>query len=174
MRQEATRERVIQLMEALGRLAQGPGRIYIVGGSSMVLLDSGRESTIDIDLKLDPEPLGIFQAIAKLKISMNLNIELAAPDQFIPALPDWQERSKLIKTVGQVEFRHYDFYGQALAKIERGHDRDLKDVTSLVENQLIKKARLKELFAAIEEDLIRYPSINILQFTSNVINFCEE
>jgi hypothetical protein len=174
MRQEATRERVIQLMDALGRLALGPGRIYIVGGSSMVLLDSGRKATIDIDLKLDPEPLGIFQAIAKLKISMNLNIELAAPDQFIPAIPGWQERSRIIKTVGQVEFRHYDFYGQALAKIERGHDRDLQDVSSLVENQLINKARLKELFSTIEGNLIRYPSVNIPQFNSNVIKFCDE
>ncbi|MBT5704915.1 MAG: hypothetical protein HOI66_01255, partial [Verrucomicrobia bacterium] len=81
---------------------------------------------------------------------------------------------KPIKTEGQVEFRHYDFYGQALAKIERGHDRDLNDVTSLVENQVIKRAKLKELFIAIEEDLIRFPSINIPQFTSKVIKFCEE
>ena len=62
-----------------------------------------------------------------------MNIELAAPDQFIPELPEWRDRSQFIESIGKVDFYHYDFYSQALAKLERGHDRDLKDVTYLID-----------------------------------------
>ena len=98
------------------------GRIYLVGGASAVLL-GWRAMTVDVDLKLDPEPIGAFEAIAELKDSLDINIELAAPDQFIPALPGWRERSPFVARHGRVAFHHYDFYGQALGKIERGHRR---------------------------------------------------
>jgi hypothetical protein len=31
---------------------------------------------VDIDIRLDPEPPGIFQAIAKLKQELDINIDL--------------------------------------------------------------------------------------------------
>ncbi len=90
MRSPATRERILELIRALGQQVRGPGTVYLVGGSSIVLMGAGRESTIDVDLKLDPEPAGIFEAIAALKNTLDLNIELAAPDQFIPPIPGWK------------------------------------------------------------------------------------
>ena len=54
-----------------------------------------------------PEPRLYFSAaarIAGLKEALQLNVELAAPDQFIPPLPGWRERSEQILTAGQVEF----------------------------------------------------------------------
>ena len=53
---EANEAKILHLIEQLGKRARGPGRIYLVGGSSIVLLGKGRQSTIDVDLKLDPEP----------------------------------------------------------------------------------------------------------------------
>lgn len=50
-------------MQALGREAQGSGCIYFTGGASALLI-GWRSSTIDVDIRLDREPLGIFQAIA--------------------------------------------------------------------------------------------------------------
>ena len=90
------------------------------GGSSIVLLGGGRHSTIGVDIKLAPEPAGVFNAIANLKNQLNVNNELAAPDQFIPEVPGWQSRSRFIETVSNVDFYHDDFYSQALAKPERG------------------------------------------------------
>lgn len=174
MRQEANRERVLQLIKELGNRARGPGTVYLVGGSSLVLLESGRGSTIDVDLKLDPEPAGIFEAIAKLKNTLNMNIELAAPDQFIPEVPGWQSRSPLIESTRFIEFRHYDFYSQALAKLERNHDRDQQDVTFLIAKGWVKKQKLRELFEAIEAQLIRFPAINIPHFRQNVQSSCED
>ena len=66
MRQPADPSRVRRLLEELGRRALGPGRVYLAGGAT-ALLEGWRASTVDVDLKLDPEPPGIFEAIAALK-----------------------------------------------------------------------------------------------------------
>ncbi len=72
-------------MAELGRHATGPGRVYLVGGSSIVLLEKGRESTIGVDLKLDPEPAGIFEAIAAVKDALEGNINPALFRQAVEA-----------------------------------------------------------------------------------------
>ncbi|MGH7147689.1 MAG: hypothetical protein ACREYE_01465 [Gammaproteobacteria bacterium] len=88
---------------------------------------------------------------------LDTNIERAAPDDFVPALPGWQERSRFS---GPIEFRHYDFYGQALAKIERGHKQDIADVQSMLARQLIKPDMLLDLYRQIQASLTRYPAID--------------
>ncbi len=103
-------------MEELAAAAQSPGKVYFTGGATALLLGF-REQTIDIDLKLDPEPKGVFEAIAKLKNSLDVNVELASPDNFIPAPRDWRERSRHIASIRSVEFFHYDFALQALSKL---------------------------------------------------------
>jgi hypothetical protein len=72
-----------RLLAELGRRARGPGRIYLTGEAT-ALLHGWRGSTVDIDLKLDPEPAGAFEAIAELKDELDVNVELASPDQFVP------------------------------------------------------------------------------------------
>ena len=57
--------KILQWLGKLGEAAKGPGKIYLVGGGSIVLLGEGRDSTIDFGLKLDPEPPGIFEAICR-------------------------------------------------------------------------------------------------------------
>jgi hypothetical protein len=159
-------------MEALGKRATGPGVVYLTGGATALLLQI-RSQTVDIDIKLDPEPAGAFQAIAALKDSLDVNVELASPDQFIPPLPGWQERSQYIARFGQVEFRHFDFYSQALAKIERGHDLDVADATALVARGLVQPGELRRLAIAIQEELIRYPAIDPDDFHRRLSSFLE-
>lgn len=152
-------ERVVRLMEGIGRRATGPGRVYLVGGSSAVLV-GWRDATVDVDIKLDPEPAAVFEAIALMKDELDMNVELAAPDQFVPPLPGWRERSPFIARHGEVDFLHYDFYGQALAKIERGHHTDLGDVQAMVQHGLIDLDELVRLFEDVTGDLLRYPAID--------------
>jgi len=146
--------------------------VSISRGGATALLYGWRSSTIDVALKADPEPSGFFEAIAAIKDSLDLNIELAAPDQFIPELPGWRDRSSFIAKHGLLEFFHYDIYSQALAKIERGHDRDIMDVQAMCQHQLITQVRLWELFQAIEAGLIRYPAITPSEFRCAVEQFC--
>ena len=72
--------------------------------AELAVLMGWRETTLDMDIKLDPEPRGIFEQIPRIKDELDVNIELAAPDQFIPELPRWRERSQFIDKFGQVEF----------------------------------------------------------------------
>ena len=158
-REPSDAEKVRQLMRRLGEEATGAGRIYLVGGASAVLV-GWRAATVDVDLKLAPEPPGAFEAIARAKTALNMNVELAAPDDFIPALPDWEVRSTFIIRHGAVDFLHYDFYGQALAKIERGHELDLQDLMAMHRLGLIEPDALLRFFTAIAPSLVRYPAID--------------
>ena len=173
MRPPAGAEKVRDLMRRLGNAARGEGRIYLVGGSSAVLV-GWRESTVDIDLKLDPEPAGVFEAIARAKEALSINVELAAPDDFIPPLPGWRERSPFIARHGSVDYHHYDFYAQALAKLERGHELDLSDVREMGRRGLIRASRLIELYESVEAAMVRYPAIDPPSFRRKVLLMADE
>lgn len=169
MRNETTLETLLDFIDKLATRAGGPGVVYLVGGACSVFYKI-RAQTLDIDLKLDPEPKNIFQAIDSLKRELNLNIELASPDQFVPALPGWKERSELIKVINEVEFRHYDFYTQALAKIERGHATDVKDVEFYFSQGLVKLVKFISLFEEAKPAFLRYPAIDIEQLEIKIYN----
>jgi hypothetical protein len=171
MRHPTDIQKLEAFMAALGRHVSGAGRVYLTGGSC-ALLYAWRATTLDIDLKAAPEPDGFFEAIAALKEQLNVNVELAAPDQFIPAVPGWEDRSIFIARHGRVDFYHYDFYSQALAKLERGHERDGKDVAGMLVAGLITTRRLMEFYEAIEPKLLRYPAIKPREFRRKVTEFC--
>jgi hypothetical protein len=172
MRAAANAAKIHAFMAALGSTAKSPGCIYLTGGAT-ALLHGWRASTVDVDLKADPEPQGMFEAIAQLKDTLDVNVELAAPDQFIPALPGWRERSSFIAAHGPVEFFHYDLYSQALAKLQRGHERDVTDAQAMVARGLVEPMKLRELFASIESALVRYPGIDAAEFRAVVEKFCQ-
>jgi len=173
MRLESDKLKIESFMAAMGKRVRGKGCIYLNGGATAVL-HGWRNMTVDIDIKPDPEPAGLFEAIAVLKEELDVNVELASPDQFIPALPGWRERSLFIAMHGLIEFFHYDPYGQTLAKLQRGHERDLRDIQSLWRDGLIEMERLLELFQMIEPELIRYPAIDPRVFRAAVTQFYNE
>jgi len=173
MRYEADKRKVLEFIAALGSCVRGPGKVYLTGGATALLL-GWREMTVDIDLKSDPEPPGFFEAIAELKEKLDVNLELASPDLFIPEVPGWRERSQFIGRFGQVDFFHYDYFAQALSKLERSHSRDLLDVAAMMERGLITKSRISALFQEIQPRLIRYPAVDAPSFTVAIENFCRE
>jgi hypothetical protein len=172
MRAETDKTKVEMFMVALGQRVRGEGVVYLTGGATAVLHD-WRFMTIDVDIKPDPEPPGLFEALATLKEELDINIELASPDHFIPAITGWRERSLFIAQHGPIRFYHYDPYGQVLSKIQRRHERDLRDAESFVASGLIQVERLRKLFAEIEPDLIRYPAIDAQSFRTAVNEFCD-
>ncbi len=133
------------------------GRVYFTGGACAVLL-GWRATAIDIDIKIAPPDDRVLRALP------DMNVDLASPSDFIPPLPGWEERS--VPIVGP--FHHYDFYSQCLAKIERGHRKDRADVSMMLESGLVERARLRELFDAIEPQLYRYPAIDPATFRAAV------
>jgi len=163
MRQKVTAPRLHDFIKELGSAATTPVRIFLVGGATAVLL-GWRDSTIDVDMKVVPDSDSIMKGLGALKERLEMNIEIASPDDFIPALPGWQERSRFIQQAGKIAFFHYDFYAQAMAKIERGHDTDVLDVGEMIQRGLIEPNRLLELFSRIQDQLYRYPAIDGASF----------
>lgn len=154
-------------MKAIGAEARQQTNAYIIGGCCAVLL-GWRSATLDVDIKLIPESDEVLRAIQRLKESLHINVEFASPADFIPELPGWQGRSQFIGTEGRVSFYHYDFYSQALAKIERGHDLDRIDIREMITRGLVEPKRLLHLFEQIEPGLYRYPAIDPPKFRQAV------
>ena len=146
-------------MTALARYATADVDVFLVGGTSAVLV-GWRASTIDVDLVMRPESDAMLRAIPMLKEQLQLNVELASPDLFIPVPTGWEQRSPLISSIGRVTYRHFDFVAQALAKIERGHTRDLADVRAMQAHGLINAADVRTQFAYMETELFRFPAID--------------
>jgi uncharacterized nucleotidyltransferase DUF6036 len=159
LRREADPERIERFMERLGREARGPMRIYFTGGATAVLL-GWRPETIDVDVRFEPERSEVFAALPRLKIELDLNIELASPQDFLPELPGWRDRSRFVAAHGEVQFFHYDFYAQTLAKIERGHARDLDDVRAMFRSGLVDPGRLVALLDEVRSEFGRYPAVD--------------
>lgn len=159
MRRLAEEDRIRRLMRSLGAAAHEESRIYFTGGVSAVLM-GWRSSTIDVDLKLVPDRDDLLRILPDLKNELDINVELASPSDFIPELPGWETRSRFIVREGKVSFHHYDFYAQALAKIERGHSQDRSDVAAMLRDGLVEAVRLRELFEAVAPLLYRYPAID--------------
>ena len=158
-------------MTELGGRAQSQGAVYFTGGSTALLLGI-RDQTIDINIKLDPEPKGVFQSLAALKNQLNINVELAAPSDFIAVTPDWRERGLYIGRRGPVAFFHFDLRAQVLAKIERGYQQDLTDARELMRHGQISKSALRDYFQAIRPELIRYPAVDAKLFEAKLEAFC--
>jgi hypothetical protein len=167
MRGETDRDRLERFLVALGGRVRGPGVVFLTGGATAVR-HGWRHATIDIDLKADPEPPGFFEAIAALKDEIDVNVELASPDHFIPPVPGWRERSEFVGSYGSLQVYHYDLYSQALAKLQRGHDRDRGDVEAMRRDGLIDPTRLLDFFRAIRPQIVRYPAIDAEAFAERV------
>ena len=167
MRRPVDAARIREFLRALGAEAREDTHLYLTGGTTAVLF-GWRSTTVDLDIKMIPERDSLFRAIPALKEKLEVNVELASPTDFIPELPGWQERSRFITREGKIDFFHYDFYSQALSKLQRGHTKDLEDVREMVERGLVEPRKAMELFDAIEDKLYRFPSIDPASFRRRV------
>ncbi len=167
MREPADAERIRRFMRALGAAADQEADVYFTGGATAVLF-GWRSTTIDVDIKLEPELDSLLRAIPEIKDELRINVELASPADFIPVPDGWKERSISIGREAKVSFHHFDPVAQALAKLERAHELDRVDVRALVEAGLVEPAQLLEVFAQIEPELYRFPAIDPATFRRSV------
>lgn len=163
MRALVDAERIREFMRALGREARHPARVYFTGGATAVM-HGWRASTIDIDLKFVPDEDALMRAVPALKERLAMNIELAAPDDFIPVREGWESRCTFVAQEGPLSFYHFDLVAQALAKIERGHRQDAEDVDQMLARGLVTPEGIAEAFASIESQLYRYPAVDPATF----------
>lgn len=159
MREAADADRIGRLARELGRVVPPGTRMYLTGGATAVL-EGWRESTVDVDVRFEPDSDAALGHIRDLKEKLALNVELASPLDFLPPLPGWQDRSRFRLREGNLEVFDFDPYSQALSKLERGFELDLADVRQMVACGQVEPGRLRELFEAIEDDLYRFPAVD--------------
>lgn len=144
-------QRIENFLQQLSRLFHKPGRVYLVGGTTMVY-EGWREQTLDIDLSFDISPqdhADFIEAVRTLKEKLSLNIEEVSPGDFIPLPSGYRERSIFINRYGQLDIFHFDLYSTALSKISRGSEEDFADVLALLYNGQLSIDRLTQFFHEI-------------------------
>lgn len=160
MREELTRERLRLLMQELARTAPRGRtfRVFLVGGATAVYA-GWRSSSIDADLFSEDE--SVFRDIQGIKQRLNMNIEFARPEHFVPPLADSDDRHVFIETVSRVSYYHYDPYAQVLSKIVRGFERDLDDARHFVRFGMVDIHTLRTLVKRIPAAAYaRYPNLS--------------
>jgi uncharacterized nucleotidyltransferase DUF6036 len=141
--------------------------MYLTGGATAVL-EGWRPSTVDVDVRFEPDSDEALRQIAALKERLEVNVELASPLDFLPPLPGWKERSRFRFRAGNLEVFDFDLYSQALAKLERGFELDLRDVGEMVGTGKVRSAKLLELFEAIQAELYRFPAVDPLRLRAAI------
>ena len=167
MRELADAERVRAFMRAAGAAAAREGVCYLTGGATAVLL-GWRASTIDVDIRLEPEQDELMRELPRIKNELGVNVELASPGDFIPLPTSWEARAISVGKERLLSFAHFDPYSQALAKLERGHAHDLEDVAALIRLELVEVEGLLARFAEIEPELYRFPAVDAARFRAAV------
>jgi hypothetical protein len=97
MRGRLTRDGLRAFMKELARTAPARKsyRVYFVGGVTAV--DSGwRQSTIDVDLTSNDD--AVFRDVQNIKERLQMNIEFARPEDFVPPLDASDDRHLFIET----------------------------------------------------------------------------
>jgi Nucleotidyltransferase of unknown function (DUF6036) len=169
VRESADAERIDRLARELGRAVPPGTKMYLTGGATAVL-EGWRPSTVDVDVRFEPDSDAALRQIATLKERLQVNVELASPLDFLPPIPGWRERSRYRFRAGNLEVFDFDLYSQAMSKLERGFELDLRDVAEMVGSGRVDPARLLQLFEEIEPELFRFPAIDPARLRSAVEN----
>jgi hypothetical protein len=173
LRNGADAEQIGRLARELGRVVSPGTRMYLTGGATAVL-EGWRVSTVDIDVRFEPDSDDALSRIRDLKEELSLNVELASPLDFLPPLPQWRDRCRFRFREGNLEVFDFDPYSQALSKLARGFDLDLEDVQSMIDSRQVEPRELLELFGAIEPELFRFPAVDPATLRAAVESLVQE
>jgi Nucleotidyltransferase of unknown function (DUF6036) len=171
VRLEVSRDRLRALLREIAETAprSGPFRVYLVGGGTAVYL-GWRPSSVDADLYSEQEE--VFRGIQRIKEHLQVNVEFARPEDFVPPLPGTADRHVFIESIGAVDVYHYDPYAQVLSKLVRGFARDVDDARHFVQSGMVSLAELSALVERIPEaEYARYPHLSAATVRSAVEDF---
>lgn len=126
------------------------------------------ETTIDVDILLEPERDEVLRELPRLADEPHVNVELGSPADLVPLPAGWRARSPLVAREGKIAFRRFDPTSQALERLERGHERDLADVEALLAAGLVERSALGSACDEIEPALYRFPAVDPRAFRARV------
>ncbi len=141
-------EKLIEFLTRLGARFRQPGTVYLVGGSSLLLVEA-KKSTYDIDLKFEVAVeyhTEFLNCLRQIRREMDIDVEEASPDQFLPLPGGYEDRRRFVGRYGVLDVFHFDFYSVALGKIQRGNDKDYTDVFNMIRAGVIEFDMLEQYF----------------------------
>jgi hypothetical protein len=152
LRQSVDQYRITEFLRHLGEESRVAGRIYLVGGATVVF-EGYRSLTLDIDLTLETtapaDEERLVRAMRELKEKLSVNVEVVSPGDFIPLPSGYRERSEFVGRFGGLDVFHFDLYSTSLSKIERGTEQDFADVLALLAGGRIEWPKLQACLAEI-------------------------
>lgn len=146
-----TEERLHLFLIRLGREVQTPGRVYLVGGTSL-LYQRLKAATKDVDIASQIPPAArddFSRALHTLSQALNMAIEEVSPADFIPVPRGAADRHLYLGRQGELEIFAFDPISTALAKIARGRLGDINDVLALLDAGQVHSETLRAAFAEI-------------------------
>jgi len=150
-RSDVTRERIEELLRAIGSTFRHPCRLYLSGGDGLVWRGL-RRFTHDVDISYEVDPIHHsewIRTVRELKDRLDVNIEEAHPGDFVPLPPESAARAQSIGRFGQVDVFLLDPYAVAMGKLGRGHDRDIADIRSMLAAGVLDAATLRRHAEAV-------------------------
>jgi hypothetical protein len=150
-REDATRNSIDAFLRELGRQFKGSGSLYLAGGAALVY-EGFRPRTLDIDYRVDlvtGDDTEFIRALRGAQRVVPLNVEPASPADFIPLPAGWRDRCRFLVKEGGLSIYAFDPLSTALAKIERGHERDIDDVLALCRAGVLEVDRIAAAFEEI-------------------------
>ncbi len=131
-----------------------------------------RRASVDVDLSADRDE--VFRDIQGIKERLDINVEFARPDDFVPLLKGSNERHVHIDKIGPIAFYHYDPHTQLLAKIVRGFQRDLDDARNFLRSGLVDPRKFRSLVREIPDSAYaKYPNLSRAGVEKAVEDFLE-
>ncbi|MBI1801985.1 MAG: hypothetical protein HY259_14730 [Chloroflexi bacterium] len=145
------RNLLLSFLQHLGRCYKHAGVVYLVGGSSLLLV-AVKESTYDIDLQftIPPDHHDEFiRCVRTVGRELRVFVEQASPDEFMPLPAGREERRQFVGRFGMLDVFHFDFYSVALGKLQRGNTKDFADVLNMIRSNVIDQSTLRRFFDEI-------------------------
>jgi hypothetical protein len=124
-----------------------PARLYLLGGSALLLLGNPRP-TLDLDyLGEDINKTSWQNDLDKLGREMHINLDPVPLHRFIPIPVGATDRHIFYQLFGLLEVYIFDPYAIAISKIERGFDTDISDVVFLIQAGQVELNQLEEMLS---------------------------
>jgi len=162
-RGEINVERLFELLTSISKFIDIKIKIYALGGTALTLLNI-KKSTLDIDININTkkeydyvlktfEDIGFEKKGAIRWISQEgLAFDIFYGSNILGAdlLPNCLNKSKFIKSFGNVELYTLSLEDIIISKLARGDLRDFEDIKSILEKEEIN---IKELIKRYKETM---------------------
>ncbi|MDP2906786.1 MAG: DUF6036 family nucleotidyltransferase [Nanoarchaeota archaeon] len=154
-KKETNAEDLFELLNSISKYIKIKIKMYAMGGTAITILGI-KPSTLDIDIDIYPDKeyqyiCKIFEQIGfkrkgtiRWQTQEGLFFDLFSGSNILGTelLPDFLNKSKFIKTFGNIELYTLSLEDIIISKLARGDPRDFTDIKKIFETQQINIPRL--------------------------------